>query len=385
MKKILVCMAIILFGCDLPKEAVEIFSHPQDIKPDSHSSSVQKISIAATNNFQGKTLSYREFIPIPGKRKPEFFEVGGANLLENYLDILKDKYPKNLLLVDTGHIFDLKSALPKKKMVLNIFEKLKYDGIVFTEQELISIQNDESIMLKRKIPFIASNIINLKTGKALKRRTVHPYRIKKIGDIKVGLIALTMFNTVSKPNKDKLKGVYFEDPVLSFLKTRKLLRKKGADILIILSHLETSCSTTRPQAEKRGSDRGKNQIHCPGSDDLTKFLKRLPVGSVDLVVVGDNHFASGFVGDIPVIQNPGKGKFISTVDIFVDIESKKLLKDKTIIHTPTKLCRTFFLTTNDCHLENESNKLRKVRRKYQAEDEFKIISAKFLGEKIKDK
>lgn len=341
-----------LVACTFNQVPVKILSNP-DYRPTEIKEPVTQITIASTQNFHGALDS--QSIPFPlGKGKTNTqLHAGGIDYFSSYVKVMRKLYGENLILLDTGHIFDPNSP-EKIPQVIQAYKKLGYDGINLTDRELklFSQINYEG----EDLPFLSSNIVDLKTLKPTDQFGTLPYKIATIKEIKVGIISLTTFKAVTGKQEKYKRGLYFEDPVLSFLKTKKMLNKSKVELVILM-------------------------VSSESLDDIHHLVKRLPPNSVDLIVSGNTYSSAREIEEIPLLQNPGKGQFFSSIELFYDRENRTVLKDKTVNYGPTKICSHFFRSTMDCHYDDGSEH-RQKRLEIISDSKFETIPAKFLGHEI---
>lgn len=372
---------------------------------------LKRIVLVATNNFEGNLHPRRENI-LEEEEKGPFLEIGGAEILSSYIDILRKRYPGQLLLLDAGNLFSNKANDQEIQKTLEIYRHLKYDAIAFTERELLALNNFKKghrLMQKEEIPFVNSNIIDLKTGNLLKWKNLLPYRFIQINDLRIGIIGTTVFDPSKLKNTHPLKGHYFEDPILSIIKTTKKLKRKGAELIVLSTHVKSHCMVPNSRKLKFLNNASAHQLSCPSpKDSLLTLLKRLPPHTIDIIMTSNVKTGDGFINDIPILQNPGNGVYFSRIEIMYDKKSKKIIPDRTIIHPPTKLCHQFFAQTNDCYrnkygggsaIDKINRRVGRMSKMIKTEEiknlgiekifgssrkikERELISAKFLGFEI---
>ena len=345
---------IIFFSsCSFNKAPTELFSSPnwEEGKLSVHQ---KRIVIASTHNFQGQIKAENIKFPSLKGQSPRQLKVGGVAFLKTYIDILKYRYGKDLILLDTGHIFNLQKP-DEKEIILKIYREFGYDGVNLTDLDFqaLNILKPES----HKIPFMTSNIIDLEKNKPTSYHGVSPYKIINKDGVKVGIVALTSYEKVDKKNSKDFTGFYFEDPILSFLKTKKIFQSQGVDIILLMPSVESY-------------------------EELKRLVKRLPPNSVDAIISGNTYTTNTQINGIPLLQNPGKGQYISRIEFVYDLEDKVLIKDKINQPQPTKVCHNFYQATMDCH-QHSINELTEARAKLIQESNYKIIPAKFLGHEVK--
>jgi len=319
---------------------------------------VKRIVIATTNNFNssvsGITDSTFEQSPMA---------LGGADFLPTYLNILKKEYNEELLLLDAGYIVNKKKNTKVNKKTLKLFEILGYDAILLTENEILNLKSTHGLNL----PFVNSNIMDLKKLEVTDKFGSLPFIIKKINGIRVGIVGITSYKPELK-KESEISGLLFDDPVARLITMKRQLKKK-TDIIIALVHMQTKCS----------SEESSDLKTCPdNTKKFKKLIKRFPPNLVDVIVGGDSNYASGIVEGIPVVQNYGHGKFIGQLDIYFDTSKKEIIKEHTKIYRPLKLCSRFFKLTQDCHVEADDL----TKRKRIKDSRFQTDIAKFLGKTI---
>ncbi|MBT7610448.1 MAG: hypothetical protein HN576_11875 [Bacteriovoracaceae bacterium] len=347
-------------SCSFNKAQTQLFSEPE-WKDSKRLKNTKRIVIASTHNFKGAILYEHVKFSAPGGRVNYKLKVGGVSILKTYLDILKYRYSNDLLLLDTGNLFNLDDNVKglnhyrEHRKVLQIYEEMGYDAVNLTDVDYRALKIINP--MSHKIPFITSNIINLEKNKPISEFGVAPYKIINKNGVKVGLIALTSFEKILPHTIQSFRGIYFEDPILSFLKTKKILKQKGVKILILMSSVKSFF-------------------------ELKNLVKRLPPNSVDVIVSGNTYTAEKQILGIPLMQNSGRGQYLSRIEFHLDARDNIILKDLTKKSDLTKICHNFFKQTMDCH-SHHIKELSEERVKLIAQSNYEIIPAIFLGHEIK--
>jgi 2',3'-cyclic-nucleotide 2'-phosphodiesterase (5'-nucleotidase family) len=356
-----ITLIIILPGsCSFNKAPTHIFSEPNWVEP-KHGQNTQRIIIASTHNFKGALFEENIEFPTPSGKVNYNLRVGGVSTLKTYIDILKYRYNKDLILLDTGHLFNLDENIKdlnhheEHQTILNIYEEMGYDAVNLTDVDYRALKTINPT--SHNIPFITSNIINLEKNKPISEYGVTPYKIMNRNGIKVGIIALTSFEKILPRTVQEFTGIYFEDPILSFLKTKKILKQKGVQVILLMSSVKSY-------------------------QELKSLVKRLPPDSVDAIISGNTYSDETWIAGIPLLQNSGKGQFISRLELVIDLDDNVIIKDESKISDTTKICHNFFKSTMDCHI-HQVKKLSKARGKIIAKSNYEIVPAFFLGHEIK--
>ncbi|MBF0297872.1 MAG: metallophosphoesterase, partial [Oligoflexia bacterium] len=376
---------------------------------------IKRIVIVGTNDFHGNLEVQTEKLSIGGSSSGSSssssssstekisYEVGGAPIIAAYFKIIREHYGNELLLLDAGDIYSgtLISDIFKGESIMKFYDYLGYDAVTFGNHEFdygpenLSRrvpEKDEDpqgalkkLVGKSKIPFLTSNILELSTGKLLNWPGVLPYLVKEVNGVRVGVIALTTTETPDKTIRENVRGLYFENLATAVVKMSREVRYKGADIVVLLTHTGNSCETPLDKPKINLFDRDakykKDFSLCDPQDEIYKLLKMIPQNTVDAVVSGHTHTnIAHYFDEIPVIQSFNNGKYFGQMELFYDVKEKKLLRNKTIIYSPTKFCHKFFASSHDCSKPKELKNAKDTAKDTKGSEKF--IPAKFLGKII---
>ncbi len=392
--KLQVCIllvVVVIFSSCSGKYTGPHFSIPQNIGLDDEKN-IGRIIIASTGNPNSDLSPQIESVESTTGRKKISYNVGGAGVLGSYIKILRKNFPKQSVLLDSGNILEEKTNKKKRRRIFKFYKHLRYDAIAMGPGELLNINPKAKYLKKYKNDFLISNIIDLNTGKNYGPKHILPYKIVEKSGVKIGIISITAKKLITSIKNKRLKKLYVEEPVLSFLKARSKLLKKGASLIILMTNISTNCRSSENWKSKNIMKLSENKITCDKSDELLQFIKRLPPRSVNLVINNGHgsEIITGFLMKIPVIQNPMDGKHILLSSFFYDKKSRKVEKFMVTLHPPVKLCHHFFADRSDCHLNKNEKKLSTLYSDYNSrETGIKNISditfkpASFLGNIVK--
>ncbi len=179
----------------------------------------------------------------PCETCPEAGNNGGLARRSFYIDTVR-KEDKNLLVLDGGDalvlsFFDRESEKEKARrragVVLKIYERIGYDALNIGDTDLgLGIEYLRNLQKSSKIPFLSANFKSKKTGKTI----FNPYLIKKIGELRIGIIGL-LTPEISPLIFKELKGYVIEDPIKVATEISRQLIPQ-CDHLIVLAHLTPS-------------------------------------------------------------------------------------------------------------------------------------------------
>ena len=338
--------------------------------------------VAVINSLKGHIYAQKERHNkaeiINGKLISLTFDVGGGAILSSYFNILKKRYNENLILLDTGNIFKSPTSIGLNETTLKVYDFLEFDAIGFTTNEVrsfLNLKRSELELDKMRLPFTNNNIKSIKTHESIKRKGLMPFRIIKLGTAKVGVVSLDFL----KNNKD-INDFYYQDPIFSFMKLKETLKKNKVNFFILMANLNSNCVSEIPFMIKTFKNKKDHALKCNDKDPLIEFVKRLPPNSVDLIVTSTSSFGSGFLNDIPIIQIPGKGKYLGRAEFTFNIQKETIEREKTTVFPATKLCYKFFLKTEDCYLfSNDVKRFNLVKNSL-----FQLMPAKYLGYEVQE-
>ncbi len=369
-----------------------LYSHP-DWTPTEISLNTKRIVIVGTNDFHGNLPVGLEKTKEANGKTSLMVPVGGAPMVAGYFDILKERYNKELLFLDAGDMYQgtLLSNHFKGEPVVKFYNMLGYHALTLGNHEFdygplnlkrtIPLPNEDrfgaikhNIKLS-EIPVVSSNIVDLKTGELIAWDGLHHSLIKEINGIKVGIIGAATQETPWKTLKENVRGLYFERLSKTVTDFGQRLRAKGAQVIVLTTHAGMICGFKEAQENKVppevvNLDPNDSSL-CDMQDELGQLLLEISPGTLDAVVAGHTHTKiANFIQGVPVIESFYYGKYFGRIELYFDTQKNEILKEKTVIHQPTKMCHFFFEQSEDCNTLDPSI------------DHEKQIPATFLGKTI---
>ncbi len=367
----------------------QLYSHPAAVEIEEIDPDIKRIVIISTNDLYGHVEEQAEqmFSQIRNQSIPYF--TGGAAYFSSYLKILRSKYPDEVLLLDSGNALQgtLLANSFNAEPILKVYEYFDYDALIFGNNDF-SFSTDSSNQNKEKklniisqlkqrlkstsLTFLVSNLYDISTAKTLDIPKAKENIIKEVNGIKVGLIGVTSKNLLARHPKEILTGLYIDELKKNIIQNAHVLRKRGAQVIVLLAHAQLRCGLKLMQ-EKNLSKYKVNFVpsdsnHCKNEDELSELLWSLPNKTVDAVIVGgEPNKIANFVNGIPVMQNFGFGKYFSRMELYFNKKKNRIIHEKTNIYQPTAICHNFFRDTQDCYSQDNSV------------DHDNIIGAQFLG------
>ena len=182
--------------------------------------SIKRIDILAHADFHGQ---FREDSENPGLSR--FFSA---------VETIRSKNPQATLLLDAG---DESKCLWKGKPVYKGLDLIKTDAMVLGNHEFDAGRKDlESYISYAKdfFPMLCANV-TYKNNKQLINDT-EPYAILDREGIKIGILGLSSSYTPNIVEKSAFADFEMKDSVETIRRNVMLMRKQGAEIIILLTH-----------------------------------------------------------------------------------------------------------------------------------------------------
>lgn len=385
--KYLLCFTLILAAsCSYKKSNQtlkgheELYSRPETPKLTELSPDEKRIVIASTNDIHGNYSPSKHTFKDDHNKDEQAVVIGGESVMSTYFQILRNVY-KNVVLVDSGDIFSSASAW---KDVEAFYRKNNYDAVTvgLRDFNLRVSENTgtntglfQQFAKSSKAPLLLSNLYELKTARVVEWEGTKSHFIKEVDGVKVGMVGLIPDDIVSQTPVNNRVGFYVENMLQSTLRHARLLRSLGADMIVVLTHQGIDCNTELANAQKLPAAKvnfePKLENICDLKNALGEYLERLPPNLVDVVIAGRNHVkTANIINGMVVMSGFPDGRSFNYSEFVINTKTKKLNKEKTVVHQPVYFCNEFFKETSDCYFEDSSV------------DHKRRIPATFLGQKI---
>jgi 2',3'-cyclic-nucleotide 2'-phosphodiesterase (5'-nucleotidase family) len=254
------------------------------------------ITILHTNDMHGHLEPEVDKSVAPAPEK-----VGGAAYMAGLIEALRAKHPQATLLIDGG---DIAQGTPISNMfqgrpMVEFMNDMNYDAGTIGNHEFDWGPAPLAAMIRgAKRPIVCANLVETATGKA--PAGVKPFIVKSVAGVKVGIIGLVTPTTPSISFKQNVAPFRFVDEVDTMLKMLPLMRKAGAQVIVVASHLGEKADKALAAA-------------VPG---------------IDVIVGGHSHtvIKDPVVVDGTVIVQAGKYmRYLGHLDVTIDKKSWKVV------------------------------------------------------------
>lgn len=304
------------------------------------------IAVVGTNDLHGAIEPYRIGITETSPAN-EQVTTGGVIGLSAYVQQLRSTYGDRMVLLDGGDLFQgtMASNLSRGQAVIDAYNLLDYTAAAVGNHEFdfgaLPDSSDKVSVLKARIaqakfPFLTLNIFDRTTGERVKWPNTAPSILRNVGGIKVGILGVSTVETPRVTKPDNVSELQFRAPMRLVRDEAQMLRKRGAELVVLVGHLGGKC--------KKGDD--PNDISgCAVKNidgELFELLQALPPGTINVAVGGHTHqVIAHWVNGTAAIESGARGHFVGWVDACLD-PNGQLDRAKSSIHAATPLCLTTF-------------------------------------------
>jgi 5'-nucleotidase/UDP-sugar diphosphatase len=192
------------------------------------------------------------------------------------------------------------------KPIIDLFNLLEIDAVTFGNHEFdIGVNALLQRIQESKFVWLGTNVIDLRTGVPL--ANARSMMMFELGSIKFGLIGLTTPETAGLANAPR--DILFAPVILSAQAAVHNLKKKGADVVIALTHLTLA-------------------------EDI-QLVRSVP--EINLILGGHDHEAVAyFEGDTLIYKSGTDGKFLGRIDLAIEKQNVEG-RVRTVIYPTHKL------------------------------------------------
>ena len=192
------------------------------------------------------------------KGKGRYFEVGGVATLATSIEILSNSSPDSLVLA-TGNTFygSLEGFQGDGEEAAKAIAQLNLDYISIGARDFkygpispfktIPARDDppqESLKINLELaqtPVVTGNIINSQTANKPAWPNSTSYALKEVNGIKIGIVSSFSKKHLDNIIPHHLNGLYLQNPIDAPTRQVKLLRRKGANLIVLMAHFTGSC------------------------------------------------------------------------------------------------------------------------------------------------
>jgi 2',3'-cyclic-nucleotide 2'-phosphodiesterase/3'-nucleotidase len=260
----------------------------------------KQLDLLSTNDFHGKLKAGYE---------------AGAAKLAAMIKHYRSANSEGTMLLDGGDAYQGTpvSGLNQGKPVIEVYNHLGYTAQAVGNHEFDwGIETIKKIDEQTDFPFLAANIYNKDTGQHVD--WAKKYIMKDLNGIKVGIIGVSTPDTKSTTMPSNVAALEFKNPANVIRELAPQLREKGADMVIVVSHLPGTMDF----------DTGEL------AGELVRTAKEV---NVDGIIGGHSHHTvTGIVNGVPVVEAYKHGRELGNLRYYVNKDTDKIYQAKPMSH-----------------------------------------------------
>lgn len=353
-----------------PRGHFRLYTYPAKRIPEKiDQTKYQKLTFVVSNDFSGNINP--TFYPIKNRfNENRVLKVGGIPAMRAYLDVFREEFKDSLVYLDSGSFLHPKD---NHEFTIFLYNYLGVDAAALGLNEFLINKNPsinypsfiQSITKKSKFKILNTNVTYLLSDTQLQSKGIASYSIKEVNGIKVGFIGALTQDLSKKIPDQNINGIHIENPAKNVILSSNALRRKGAQVIVLMANSGIDCSSMLAQEENLLEDKvnfnPKDSQYCDTKENkFYQLLQQLPPQTVDIVFTSGikKKVANKILGH-PVLQSPGEGKFFSWAEIYFNKKHNSVDRQKTRIHQPVQLCHSFLKESQDCFTKEgiENNEL----------------------------
>lgn len=207
--------------------------------------------------------------------------LGGVLRRKAYIDEVRRENGKdNVLLLDAG---DFCQGTPyfnfyKGDIEVEMMNLMEYDAVTLGNHEFDNgVDALANLLKKAKFKVVSSNY-DLSTTPLSEK--IDPWLMLEKGDVKVGVIGLNV-NPEDLIAKENYEGVFYRDPIAIANQLAADLKNKGADVVIVLSHLGYEYENTNKASDLKLAKAARNIDIIIGGHSHTLLKEPVKVKAAD--------------------------------------------------------------------------------------------------------
>lgn len=244
---------------------------------------------------------------------------GAAKLVE-FLNKARSKNAAGTLVLSAGDMFQGSpdSNLLYGKTVVDIMNYAGFDAMTLGNHEFDwGVDILRKRMSQSSFPYVCANIFDKHSGKRVD--FVRPYVILERKGVKIGVIGIATPETAIKTNPRMIADYTFADPATVVSTLVPELKKQGADIVVVLTHL--------------GSFRQNNGTIAGEAAQLA-----VQTSGIDAIVSGHSHQeVYGKLNDIPIVQALYNGRAIGEIELIYNAGTHEVIhSSSSVLYLPTQ-------------------------------------------------
>ena len=226
--------------------------------------------------------------------------LGGLPLLAGYVNNLRVTRASDggaVLLIDSGDTFQggIESNLSEGALVVDAYNAMGYaaEAVGNHDFDFGSVDSPTGRQLpgdlrgalkaraaQARYPFLAANLIDDATGRAVEWPNVRPSVLVDAAGVKVGVVGVMTMGALRATLAANVQGLRVAPLGPTIAAEASKLRAAGAEVVIVASHAGGRCDRF---------DRPADLSSCDSESEIFQVARSLPHGLVDVIAAGHTH------------------------------------------------------------------------------------------------
>ncbi|MCR9205453.1 MAG: hypothetical protein NXH75_12800 [Halobacteriovoraceae bacterium] len=319
------------------------------------------------------------------KEMPHALKVGGLAIMTSYLNTIKERFPDRSLILGMTGSSSVPKDLSKEKLIFKSMKQLPLDSLLLTKKILPIKSNREGNKENEEyngLPWLNSNILSIQSGDPIESYGNESYKIVEKAGVKIGLLGVSSFTLLNSKERNEISGYYFQDPVTTVLKYKDILKKKGADFIVLLLSTRNSCNRLPNQEYLFFKDLKDTKEFCSDDFEAKTLLDRLPPLTIDLILTDQENTTATLYRNTPIVSLYKPNQFISGIRL--SFERDRVNFEESLVLPQVKLCHQMFAGTQDCIFKTGKEEFDSKRFDILEKSAFGLVSSRFLGKEIRE-
>ncbi len=317
--------------------------------------------------------------PLSPKQMPAVLKVGGLSTIASYLDIAKEKFGDQSIIISGPPLLEKVNSSQKNTIILSSLAKMPLDAVLLSHYELIS--SKQTLENEFPIDWLNSNTISIKTTSNTSIWNSLNMRVLDKGFIKIGLVGIAELDSINEAQKKDLQGHYFKGATTAILKLKKKLNSAGSQFNILIYNGKNTCDN-KVTSKIMPFSKIEEDTECLKDSPLEKILDQLPPNLIHLVIATKGKFSHARISKTPILGNPDGTLYLSGAKLVFNKSGEIKNKYSTFL-APLKYCQKVFAGLDDCKFTHSNPEHQATRLKHLEKTAFGLIQARFLGKEVR--
>ena len=291
-------------------------------------------TVAAASG-ESVTLSIVGTSDLHGATEPRS-GVGGLALLAGYVNNLRRARASDggaVLLFDSGDTFEgeVESDLSEGALVVDAYNAMRYTAEAIGNHDFDFGAVDsptgrqtagdlrgaiKARAAQARYPFLAANLIDNATGRAVEWPNVRPSALVEAAGVKVGVIGVMTIDALNSTLAANVQGLRVAPLAPTIIEEATKLRAAGADLVIVAAHAGGRCARF---------DDPLDLSSCDPEAEIFRVARSLPRGLVDVIAAGHTHAGIAHeVNGVAIIEPFSIGQAFGRVDVIVNRKTRSV-------------------------------------------------------------